>query len=103
MATVGGADALHRPDLGHLAPGMRADFFLFDPRHAKSTPLHDPISTLVYTGGEQNVVTTVAAGRVVLEDGTIVTADEPELLARAQAAAERLARQAGLRTGGVGY
>jgi 5-methylthioadenosine/S-adenosylhomocysteine deaminase len=97
MATVGGADALHRPDLGSLEPGKRADFFLFDPRRPKSTPLHDPISTLVYTGGEQNVVTTVAAGRVILEDGAIATVDEGELLARAQAAAERLARQAGLR------
>jgi 5-methylthioadenosine/S-adenosylhomocysteine deaminase len=97
MATVGGADALHRPDLGYLAPEMRADFFLFDPRHAKSTPLHDPISTLVYTGGEQNVVTTVAAGRVVLEDGRITTANESDLLEQAQHAAERLARQAGIR------
>ena len=98
MATVGGADALHRPDLGHLAPGMRADFFLFDPRHVKSTPLHDPISTLVYTGGEQNVVTTVAAGRVVLEDGTITSVDEGALLERAQEAAGRLARRAGIRS-----
>ncbi len=98
MATVGGADALHRPDLGYLAPGMRADFFLFDPRHAKSIPLHDPISTLVYTGGEQNVVTTVAAGRVVLEDGVITTVDESDLLARAQDAAERLAVRAGIRS-----
>lgn len=97
MATVGGADALHRPDLGYLAPEMRADFFLFDPRHAKSTPLHDPISTLVYTGGEHNVVTTVAAGRVVLEDGRIVTANERDLLERAQDAAGRLARRAGIK------
>jgi 5-methylthioadenosine/S-adenosylhomocysteine deaminase len=96
MATVGGADALHRPDLGFLAPDMRADFFLFDPRHPKSTPLHDPISTLVYTGGEQNVVTTVAAGRVILEDGEITTVNEGELLAQAQQAAERLARTVGI-------
>lgn len=94
MATVGGADAIHRADLGHLAPGMRADFFLFDPRHAKSTPLHDPISTLVYTGGEHNVVTTVAAGRIVLEDGQITAVNEAEILERAQHAAERLATAA---------
>jgi 5-methylthioadenosine/S-adenosylhomocysteine deaminase len=94
MATVGGADAIHRADLGHLAPGMRADFFLFDPRHAKSTPLHDPISTLVYTGGEHNVVTTVAAGRIVLEDGQITAVNEAEMLERAQQAAERLATAA---------
>ena len=97
MATIGGADALHRPDLGYLAPDMRADFFLFDPRSAKSTPLHDPISTLVYTGGEQNVVTTVSAGRVVLEDGRITTVDEGTVLERAQQAARTLAQKAGIR------
>jgi 5-methylthioadenosine/S-adenosylhomocysteine deaminase len=99
MATVGGADAIHRKDVGYLAAGMRADFFLFDPRSPKSTPLHDPISTLVYTGSEHNVVTTVAAGRVVLEDGKITGLDEANLLAQAQAAADRLAVRAGIRQG----
>lgn len=98
LATIGGAEALGRGDLGYLAPGARADFFLFDPRTPKSTPLHDPVSTLVYAGGEQNVVTTVAAGRVVLEDGRITTVDEDALLAEAQQAAEALARRAGLDT-----
>ncbi len=95
MATIGGADALHRDDLGYLAPGMQADFFLFDPRYPKSTPLHDPVSTLVYTGSEHNVVTTVAAGRVILQDGQITTVDETAVLERAQATAVAIARKAG--------
>ena len=99
MATVGGADAIHRKDVGYLAPDMRADFFLFDPRSAKSTPMHDPISTLVYTGSEHNVVTTVAAGRIVLEDGKITGVNEADLLAQAQEAAERLAVRSGIKQG----
>lgn len=95
MATVGGADALGRDDLGRIAPGMRADFFLLDPRHPKSVPLFDPTSTLVYSSGEANVVTTVAAGRVILEDGRFTSVDEAALLERAQIAAENLARRAG--------
>jgi 5-methylthioadenosine/S-adenosylhomocysteine deaminase len=95
LATVGGADALGRKDVGHLAPGMRADFFLFDPRRPKSIPLHDPVSTLVYSGGQQNVVTTVAAGRVVLEGGKFTDVDERDILARAQAVALDLSRRAG--------
>ena len=95
LATSGGAEALGRDDLGQIAPGMRADFFVFDPRRPKSVPLHDPISTLVYSGGQQNVVTTVAAGRIVLEDGHFTTVDEADLLARAQAVAVDLARRAG--------
>ncbi|MFN8525700.1 MAG: amidohydrolase [Chloroflexota bacterium] len=95
MATIGGADSLGRADLGRLAPGMQADFFVFDPRRPKSTPLHDPISALVYTGGEHNVVTTVAAGRVILENGQFVSANEAELLERGQSVATSLAERAG--------
>jgi 5-methylthioadenosine/S-adenosylhomocysteine deaminase len=96
MATVGGADALGRADLGHLASGMQADFFVFDPRQPKSVPSHDPISTLVYSGGEANVTTTVAAGRVVLEGGRFTGVDERQLLARAQTAATDLAGRSGI-------
>jgi 5-methylthioadenosine/S-adenosylhomocysteine deaminase len=95
MATVGGADALGRSDLGQLAVGMQADFFIFDPRTPKATPTHDPISTLVYSGGEANVVTTVAAGRMVLDEGRIVNLDERRLLDRVQASAEELAQRSG--------
>jgi len=97
MATVGGADALGRPDLGSLATGMQADFFLFDPRHPKSVPVHDPISTLVYSGGEANVTTTVAAGRVILHGGRPTRVDELALLDRAQRAAVALSERAGTR------
>jgi 5-methylthioadenosine/S-adenosylhomocysteine deaminase len=95
LATRGGADALHRDDIGHLAPGMRADFFLFDARRPKSVPLHDPVSTLVYSGGQSNVVTTVAAGQLVLDEGRFTRVDEGDLLARAQDVASALARRAG--------
>jgi 5-methylthioadenosine/S-adenosylhomocysteine deaminase len=95
LATLGGGDALHRPDLGQIAPSSRADFFVFDPRHPKSIPVHDPVSTLVYAGGEHNIVTTVAAGRVVLENGRFPGIDERAILAQAQEMAAHLARTAG--------
>ena len=95
MATVGGADALGRSDVGYLASGMQADFFLFDPRHPKSIPVHDPISTLVYSGGEANVTTTVAAGQVILHEGRFTRVDEQALLDRAQQAAVALSERAG--------
>ena len=86
MATVGGADALRgRPgvpgagDAGRLLP-LRPAACEVDAaaRSDLDAGLH---------GGEQNVVTTVSAGRVVLEDGKIVTANRRELLERAQDAA----------------
>ena len=54
-ATIGGARALRRTDVGHLAPGARADAVLLDaPSHAH----------LVYRPGVPLVAATVSHGRV---------------------------------------
>jgi 5-methylthioadenosine/S-adenosylhomocysteine deaminase len=97
LATVGGAGALGRDDFGLLEPGKRADLFLFDPLHAKSIPVHDPVSTLVYSSGEVNVRTTIVAGRIVLDDRRIVGIDEDAILREAQSIAEELSHIAGTR------
>jgi 5-methylthioadenosine/S-adenosylhomocysteine deaminase len=97
LATSGGAAALGCDDFGTLEAGKRADLFVFDPLHAKSIPVHDPVSTLVYSSGEVNVRTVVVAGRVVLDDGRIVGVDETAVLREAQTLAEQLAQVAGTR------
>jgi len=97
IATLGGAAALGRDDFGSLEVGERADLFVFDPLHAKSTPVHDPVSTLVYSSGEVNVRTTIVGGRVVLDDRRIVGVDEDAILREAQSIAEQLSRVAGTR------
>jgi 5-methylthioadenosine/S-adenosylhomocysteine deaminase len=97
IATAGGAEALGRDDFGTLEVGKRADLFIFDPRQAKSAPVHDPVSTLVYASGEVNVRTTVVGGKVVLDDGRITGVDEQAILAEAQTLAEYLADRAGTR------
>ncbi|HTD76413.1 MAG TPA: amidohydrolase family protein, partial [Chloroflexota bacterium] len=97
IATRGGALALGRDDFGSLEPGKRADFFVFDPQHAKSAPVHDPVSTLVYSSGQVNVRTTVVGGRVVLDDRRIVGLDEAAILREAQSLAEQLSELAGTR------
>jgi 5-methylthioadenosine/S-adenosylhomocysteine deaminase len=97
LATSGGAAALGCDDFGTLEPGKRADLFIFDPQHAKSVPVHDPVSTLVYSSGEVNVVTTIVGGRVVLDNGRILGVDEQAILFEAQALADQLADLAGTR------
>lgn len=97
IATSGGAAALGRADFGSIEVGKRADLFLFDPRHAKSIPVHDPVSTLVYASGEVNIRTVVVGGRVVLDDYRVVGVDEAAILGEAQSVAEELAAQAGTR------
>jgi len=98
LATRGGAAALGRDDFGSLERGKRADLFIFDPLHAKSIPVHDPVSTLVYSSGEVNVRSTIVGGRVVLDDRRIVGVDESAILREAQSLAEQLSEVAGTRS-----
>ena len=97
VATSGGAKAMGRDDFGWLEAGKRADLFIFDPLHAKSIPVHDPVSTLVYSSGQVNVRTTVVGGRVVLDDRRIVGVAEESILREAQTLAEELSVTAGTR------
>ena len=97
LATGGGAACMGRDDFGSLDVGKRADLFIFDPRHAKSIPVHDPVSTLVYSSGEVNVRTTIVGGKVVLDDRRITGVDESTILREAQTLAEQLSDVAGTR------
>jgi len=95
LATMGGAQALGLPhDLGALEVGRLADLFLFDPYRLKTVPMHDPISTLVYGGTQQNVHTVIVDGKVVLDEGRLTQVDEPafvrEVHERAIALAQRI-------------
>jgi 5-methylthioadenosine/S-adenosylhomocysteine deaminase len=85
LATLGGASALGAPDLlGALEVGRLADFFLFDPAHLATTPVHDPISAVVYAGTPQNVDTVVVGGEVLLDEGRCTRVDEAALIEEMQ-------------------
>lgn len=70
MATRGGARAIGMDDrLGSLEAGKLADLIVFEPRKLKSTPMHDPYATTVYSSSPENIYATVVNGRVIYEDG----------------------------------
>ena len=58
-ATLGGARALRRDDIGHLAPGARADITILD------APSY---THLIYRPGVPLIAATIAAGEVVWSD-----------------------------------
>jgi 5-methylthioadenosine/S-adenosylhomocysteine deaminase len=90
MATRDGADALHRPDLGRIAPGATADLVLVDFRRPHLVPRHDAVSHLVYAAGASDVSATVVGGRVLMAQGRVESMDEGAVLASAHAAAAKL-------------
>jgi cytosine/adenosine deaminase-related metal-dependent hydrolase len=89
-ATLGGAAALRRDDLGRLAPGAKADIALVDLRKLRIGPYRDPIRALVQCGTGDDVTHVIVDGRTVVEGGRVVGVDEAQVLADAQREAERL-------------
>ncbi|PWJ21633.1 chlorohydrolase family protein [Jannaschia seohaensis] len=82
-ATLGGARALGRDDIGRLAPGAKADIAVIDLSGALQTP--DPIQTLMTSCAGRDVRDVWIDGRRVMADGVIPGSDLVADTARAQA------------------
>jgi len=97
MATINGARALGlEHEIGSLEVGKKADLVVIDFHRLHTTPSINPVSTLVYaaTGGEVDMV--VVDGQVVVEQGTLLTMDEQEIMEQAHQHAGLLYRRAGI-------
>jgi cytosine/adenosine deaminase-related metal-dependent hydrolase len=95
LATRGGAEVLGRKDIGHLAPGMCADFAIFDLRTLgfAGGAVHDPVGSLLLCASPQAAYT-VVNGRVVVREGQLATVDLGPLLERHNQLAITLAQTA---------
>lgn len=82
-ATVGGAKALMRDDIGRLTPGARADIVLVDLHHPDMMPARDPLRSLIFHAADRAVKDVFIAGRQVVANGKVTTLDH-------RAAGERL-------------
>jgi len=89
-ATLGGARALGRDDLGRLAPGAKADMVLWKGASWGMTPLRDPVKNIVYNATAEDVDRVWVDGRLVVDGGRVRAADEHAILAALQAGGERM-------------
>ncbi len=67
---------------GALKPGLRADMIQVSVDSLRMQPLYDVVSQLVYVADQQDVVTTIVDGNVLMADGKVLTIDEADLRAR---------------------
>ena len=82
-ATVGGAKALMREDLGRIAVDKKADLVVVDLTVAQMIPARDPLRSFVYHAADRAVRDVFVDGRQVVAEGKVVTLDQA-------AASERL-------------
>lgn len=97
-ATLGGADALGRGDLGRLAPGAMADIVVFDLAAPHLGQVIDPIQTLMLAGRGTDVRSVIVAGRASMQEGHIPGVDWAGFAARARAQFDGLKAQYPRRT-----
>jgi cytosine/adenosine deaminase-related metal-dependent hydrolase len=83
-ATLGGARALGRDDLGRLCPGAQADIMVASLEDFRDGVVEDPLRTLILNGSARNVTDTYVAGRPVVVDGSLPGIDLDGLRAEGQ-------------------
>lgn len=91
MVTVSAARSVGAAgEIGSLAPGMKADLTLIDLNTPAMRPIIRLLSNVVHYGHPGIVHSVIVDGAFVMRDGTVLTIDEPALLAEAQAVTERV-------------
>ena len=94
MATLNGAKALGLDkDIGSLLPGKWADMTAVDLLAPETQPVHDALSTLVYSADRRQVSDVWVAGRRLLQDRELTLMDLGAILERAAAWGERIGNQ----------
>ena len=94
MATLNGARALGlETQTGSLELGKLADMVAFDLSGLAQQPIYDPVSQLIYASGRDCVKHLWVGGKQLLEDGRLTRMDEGELITKARAWGDKIARK----------
>lgn len=89
-ATLAGARAIGRDDLGRIAPGAVADIAIINMETINNVPCRDPIRNLVNCSQRSDVQTVIVDGEVLLEEGKLLHVDEVRLVRDVQRATEKV-------------
>jgi cytosine/adenosine deaminase-related metal-dependent hydrolase len=89
-ATLGGAKALGRDDLGRIAAGAKADLLVWEGRSMFMTPLRDPLRNIVYSAQAEDLSGSMVDGEWIMRDGVVPGQDLVALTAAVQEAAQTM-------------
>jgi 5-methylthioadenosine/S-adenosylhomocysteine deaminase len=91
MATSMGAACLGHQDIGSLEEGMKADLILVNCRSPRLTPLFSP-DLLVYGARGSDVDTVIVDGRIIVDQGELLSMDVKEIMAKVRQMASQVTR-----------
>ena len=98
MATINGAKTvLWENEIGSLEIGKKADMIIINPFSWSMAPVHDCISSLVYSMRSENIVSVMCNGQWIMKDGKILNVNEGEIISMARKASSELLKRAGIR------
>jgi cytosine/adenosine deaminase-related metal-dependent hydrolase len=89
-ATINGAKALGRDDLGKIEAGAKADLLIWDGNTIFMSPLRDPIKNIVYSAQAEDLNTAIIDGETRMRDRQVIGVDARKLALDLQAAGERM-------------
>jgi 5-methylthioadenosine/S-adenosylhomocysteine deaminase len=93
MATIDGARALGLSErIGSLEAGKQADIIVLDTHQPHLVPMYHPASHLVYAARGSDVAVVGIDGRVVMENGRILSFDVEQAMDEVTRIAEAIAR-----------
>jgi cytosine/adenosine deaminase-related metal-dependent hydrolase len=97
LGTLGGARVLGRDDIGSLEKGKAADLIGINLNQLSyAGALHDPVAALIFCAPAR-VDLSVINGRVVVENGNLLTVDLPPIIERHNRVAREMVEKAGTR------
>ena len=83
LATRGGAEAIGLGEkIGSLEAGKQADIIILDTRQPHFVPMHSPVSHSVYAARGSDVRDVMVAGRLVVENGRLLSLPLDEVMAQ---------------------
>lgn len=89
-ATLGGARAFGRDDIGRLSVGAKADIIVMDFDNLQIGPVYDPIRSLVHLASPDMIDHVICDGRFLLKNRVLQGYDEREVVAGGRRSFQRV-------------
>lgn len=91
LATIGGAEALGlQEQIGSLEVGKQADLLVLSEDRPHLYPRHDVVSRIIYSARASDVDLVMVGGRIVVEQGKVVTVNRQETMNQTQRIVEEI-------------